>query len=104
MNDIGFGIFCFGKNYYYRGTFEKIDKILEEGYPIYVLTESPEIFEKKYSLDRNRCFYVLGALYCKILFQLSNSKNLIQDFFLNNSLRFGVLLDFLSLIQTYPQA
>lgn len=49
MNNIGFGIFCFGKNYYYRGTFEKIDKILEKGYPVYILTEIPEIFEKKYT-------------------------------------------------------
>jgi hypothetical protein len=49
MNNIGFGIFCFGENYYYRGTFEKIDKILEEGYPVYILTESSEIFEEKYT-------------------------------------------------------
>lgn len=48
MSKIGFGIFCFGQNYYYRGTFEKIDKILEKGFDCYVLTELPQIFEKKY--------------------------------------------------------
>jgi len=49
MNDIGFGIFCFGKEYYYKGTVEKINKILNDGYHCYVLTENPQFFNTKYS-------------------------------------------------------
>lgn len=49
MNNIGFGIFCFGEEYYYNGTVEKINKILENGFHCYILTENPEFFEKKYT-------------------------------------------------------
>lgn len=49
MNNIGFGIFCFGEEYYYKGTVEKINRILENGFRCYVLTENPEYFEKKYT-------------------------------------------------------
>lgn len=41
---IGFGIFCFGEDYYYKGAYEKVNKILESGYDCYVLTENPEYF------------------------------------------------------------
>jgi hypothetical protein len=44
MNNIGFGIFCFGEDYYYRGTKEKIKELLNVGLPVYVLTENPEEF------------------------------------------------------------
>ena len=33
MNNIGFGIFCFGEDYYYRGTKEKIKQLLNVGLP-----------------------------------------------------------------------
>lgn len=49
MNNIGFGIFCFGEEYYYKGTVEKINKILESGFHCYILTEDPSYFEKKYT-------------------------------------------------------
>jgi hypothetical protein len=49
MNNIGFGIFCFGEEYYYKGTVEKINKILENGFHCYILTENPEFFQKKYT-------------------------------------------------------
>jgi hypothetical protein len=49
MNNIGFGFFCFGEEYYYKGTVEKINKILENGFHCYILTEDPEYFEKKYT-------------------------------------------------------
>jgi hypothetical protein len=48
MNNIGFGIFCFGEEYYYKGTIEKINNILNEGYHCYILTENTEYFTKKY--------------------------------------------------------
>lgn len=48
MNNIGFGIFCFGEEYYYKGTVEKINKILNAGYHCYILTENPDFFTKKY--------------------------------------------------------
>lgn len=43
-SDIGFGIFCFGEEYYYKGTYEKAIEIMDEGYNCYILTEKPEIF------------------------------------------------------------
>lgn len=49
MNNIGFGIFCFGEEYYYKGTAEKINNILNHGYHCYILTENTEFFTKKYS-------------------------------------------------------
>ncbi len=62
MNNIGFGIFCFGEEYYYKGTVEKINRILEAGFHCYILTETPEYFEKKYTpsfvhtIEYNRSF------------------------------------------------
>lgn len=44
-NNIGFGIFCFGEDYYYKGAREKIIKILDSGYECYVLTENPDYFK-----------------------------------------------------------
>ncbi len=44
MNNIGFGIFCFGQDYYYKGTKEKIKQLLDVDLPVYVLTEKPEEF------------------------------------------------------------
>ena len=49
MNNIGFGIFCFGEEYYYKGTVEKINSILNAGYHCYILTEDTEYFTKKYT-------------------------------------------------------
>lgn len=50
MNNIGFGIFCFGENYYYKGAIEKIKKIIDYGYSCYILTDTPEYFTKKENL------------------------------------------------------
>ena len=44
MNNIGFGIFCFGENFYYRGTKEKIKQLLNAELSVYVLTDKPEEF------------------------------------------------------------
>lgn len=49
MNNIGFGIFCFGEEFYFKGTIHKINEILKEGYHCYVLTDEPEYFEERYS-------------------------------------------------------
>jgi hypothetical protein len=44
-NNIGFGIFCFGNDYYYKGAYDKITHILDSGYECYVLTENPDYFK-----------------------------------------------------------
>jgi len=49
MNNIGFGIFCFGDDFYYKGTVEKIEKITSGGYNCYVLTENPDFFNKNHN-------------------------------------------------------
>jgi hypothetical protein len=41
---IGFGIFCFGDEYYYNGAYEKALKILESDYECYILTENIDYF------------------------------------------------------------
>ena len=50
MNNIGFGIFCFGEEYYYKGTVEKINNILNGGYHCYILTENTDFFTTKPAL------------------------------------------------------
>jgi len=50
MDNIGFGIFCFGENYYYKGTIEKMNKILDSGYSCYILTDTPNYFSKRENL------------------------------------------------------
>jgi hypothetical protein len=45
---IGFGLFCFGEDYYYKGTIEKINNMVNEGFHCYILTDNPSFFEQKY--------------------------------------------------------
>jgi hypothetical protein len=50
MNNIGFGIFCFGEDYYYKGTDDKVKNILDNvSCDIFILTDTPKYFQKKYS-------------------------------------------------------
>jgi hypothetical protein len=44
MNNIGVGIFCFGKDVYFKGTKEKIINLQKEGISVYILTDNPEEF------------------------------------------------------------
>lgn len=48
MNNIGFGIFCFGDEIYFKGTLNKINEILNNGYHCYVLTDDVNFFTEKY--------------------------------------------------------
>lgn len=60
MNDIGFGIFCFGDDHYYKGAKEKMDKIISNGFRCYILTENPNYFygeyNNEYILPYNRSY------------------------------------------------
>ena len=49
MNNIGFGIFCFGEDYYFKGTVEKINNIVDNGFQCYILTDNIEFFNKRYA-------------------------------------------------------
>jgi len=44
MNDIGFGILCFGDDYYFKGAKEKENKILQAGFNCVILTDKPNEF------------------------------------------------------------
>lgn len=44
MNNIGFGIFCFGDEKYFKGAEHKVQRILERGFHCYVLTNNPNYF------------------------------------------------------------
>lgn len=49
MNKIGFGIFCFGDEFYFNGTLDKIKLILNNGFHCHILTDNVEFFNTKYS-------------------------------------------------------
>lgn len=49
MNNIGFGIMCFGDDYFYQGTNDKINEILDFGFSCYVLTDTPDLIYNKYA-------------------------------------------------------
>lgn len=44
MNNIGFGIMCFGDDYYYRGAMEKIKNIVKKGFNCCILTDDATKF------------------------------------------------------------
>lgn len=48
MDHIGFGMMCFGKEVYFKGTQEKIKNLLDRGYSCYVLTDDTDFFLKKF--------------------------------------------------------
>ena len=62
MNNIGIGIFCFGEDYYYKGTDDKINHFLAEGFHCHILTNTPDYFQNKYdpamvhTIQYNRSF------------------------------------------------
>lgn len=44
-----FGILCFGDESYFKNTITKIDKILNRGFKVYILTDNVEYFDSQYS-------------------------------------------------------
>jgi hypothetical protein len=52
MNNIGIGIMCFGDEYYFKGTLDKIKNIQNRGVSYYILTDQPELFENSIRYDR----------------------------------------------------
>lgn len=46
---IGVGILCFGDDSYFNQTVRKIDRIVSNGFKIYILTDNPDFFYKLYS-------------------------------------------------------
>ena len=44
MNNIGIGIMCFGDDYYFRGTKEKVKEFNSLNYPVYIITDKPNEF------------------------------------------------------------
>lgn len=47
MNDIGFGILCFGEPYYFDGALDKIKNIQKCGLECYLLTDRPDFFKEE---------------------------------------------------------
>ena len=48
MNDIGFGIMCFGDDHYFQSAKEKEGKILQAGFDCTILTDNPRYFFSHY--------------------------------------------------------
>jgi len=44
MENIGFGIMCFGEEKYFRGTTEKIKNLIDLDYRVFILTDDPGYF------------------------------------------------------------
>jgi hypothetical protein len=63
MSTVGFGITCFGKEKYFKGTKNKLDYLLEKGHCCYVLTDNSDFFlqhfnsENLYLIPYNRNYY-----------------------------------------------
>jgi hypothetical protein len=82
MNKIGFGFLCFGDEIYFKGTVDKI-KNLTHRYPIFVLTEKPEVFQNfnvhtiKY--DREKFSYSDKMLLIKHTFEYDLDYLIIID-------------------------
>jgi len=49
MNNIGIGIFCFGEEKYFKGTIEKLNQFISNGFHCYVLTDNPNYFKDRYT-------------------------------------------------------
>lgn len=52
MSNIGFGITCFGKELYFKGTQHKLENLLHKGHCCYVLTDNSDFF-MQYSHHEN---------------------------------------------------
>lgn len=86
MNDIGFGIFCFGDVKYFKGAEEKVKQILNNGFRCYILTDDPEYFNKRYTPT-----YVHVFEYERIFKSYSDKLFLIKKILKNHE--FAILLD-----------
>lgn len=68
MNNIGFGILCFGADYYFNGAIDKMNHIIDRGFRCYILTDNRvkfiNYFSANYILDYNR---QLKSYYDKML-------------------------------------
>ena len=58
MNDIGFGIMCFGDDYYYRGATEKIREFRKYGFKSYVLTDNEDKFDDLLAFNKFEIDYL----------------------------------------------
>lgn len=47
MNEIGFGIMCFGDDHYYQMANEKLNEIIDFGYDCYALTDNRNLIHNK---------------------------------------------------------
>jgi hypothetical protein len=86
MNNIGFGIFCFGEEYYFKGTLDKAKHILDEGYHCYILTDTPEYFTTKYSSS------FLHIIQYDRNFKSYSDKMILPKYILQNH-NIGILID-----------
>ena len=86
MNNIGFGIFCFGAEHYYKGSVEKIKRILNSGFHCYILTENPSYF------DENISSMYLHVIKYDRSFKSYSDKMILFKYILNQH-DIGILID-----------
>jgi hypothetical protein len=86
MNNIGFGIFCFGEEYYFKGAIEKVKHILNEGYHCYILTDTPEYFTTRHSSSQ------LHVIQYDRNFKSYSDKMILPKYILRNH-NIGILID-----------
>lgn len=51
MNRLGFGFLCFGEDYYYKGTVDKVTTLLNLGFNCFILAENVEYFNTHPNLN-----------------------------------------------------
>jgi hypothetical protein len=78
MNNIGFGIFCFGDEFYYNGTINKLNNLFTHGFYCYVLTDNPQFFTEKY------CNNQLHVINYDRLFKSYHDKMILPKHILKN--------------------
>ena len=86
MNNIGFGIFCFGDEFYYSGTLNKLNNLFAHGFDCYVLTDNPQFFEEKYNNNQ------LHTIYYNRTFKSYHDKMILPKHILKNH-DYCVLID-----------
>lgn len=83
INNIGFGFLCFGDEYYFKGTKEKIITLIELGFMCYVMTDKPDYFKN---------FNIFLIKYDRQNKSYSDKINIIKNMFFERH-NIGVIID-----------
>ena len=78
MNNIGIGIFCFGEDYYYKGTDDKINHFIGQDLHCYILTDNVEYFKNRYASN------IVHPIFYNRTFKSYHDKMILPKYILKN--------------------